>query len=128
MGSADAELRRHGVALEYWADDGRSTTLPVGSVLRAREAEESDPYAVVVVVGIQQVDQVEEAVIVPFEGFGTAVSAPIVGRGGLMSVYEVLTEAEESDLRSSLAGGGVDLAAEHERAKAELLAARETAS
>lgn len=125
MGAADAELRRHGVALEYWANDGHRAALPAGTVLKAREAEEGDPYAVVVVVGLQHVEQVEEAVVVPFEGFGTAVSAPIMGSGGLLSVYDVMTEAEESELRAALPGGGVDLAAEHEAAKADLLGARE---
>lgn len=126
MGPVDAELRRRGVALEFWTSDAPSPSLAVGSVLRARDAERGDPYALAVVIGTHAVDGVEEAVIAPYVGFGSAVSAPVFGEGGILRAFEVMTEAEVAEVRASVpAASGVDPVAELEAAKADLLAARE---
>lgn len=79
---------------QQWVGGGRTPTLEVGTILRAREIEDpSDPYAVVVVIGVHYPPRGEEAVIQPL-GFGEAVSAPVSGADSLLSVYDVLTSEE----------------------------------
>lgn len=79
---------------QQWVGGGRTPTLEAGTILRAREIEDpSDPYTVVVVIGVHWPPRGEEAVIQPL-GFGQAISAPVTGTDSLLSVYDVLTDAE----------------------------------
>lgn len=83
---------------KQWVGGGRTPTLEAGTILRARGIEDpSDPYAVVVVIGVHWPPKGEEAVIQPL-GFGEAVSAPVTGAGSLLSLYDVCTEAEAAEL------------------------------
>jgi len=83
---------------------GRTPTLAEGTILKAREIEDpSDPYNVVVVIGVHYPPKGEEAVIQPL-GFGQAVSAPVAGADSLLSVFDVLTEAEADEARRAVQG------------------------
>lgn len=83
---------------QWWGKGGRTPTLSIGTVLRAREVEDpDDPMNVVVVVGVHFAPRGEEAVIRPLL-FGDAVAAPVTGPGSLLSVYDVLTEEEAAAL------------------------------
>lgn len=86
---------------QFWTNAGRTPTLEPGTVLRAREVEdETDPYALVVVVGTHWVPKGEEAVIQPLS-FGEAISAPVNGAGSLLAHFDVLTETEVAALREA---------------------------
>lgn len=83
---------------QWWAPSDHSPALEPGTILRAREDAPDDPYAVVRVVATHRVRDLEEAVITPALSFGENISAPISGAGGLLSVFDVLTEAEAAEL------------------------------
>lgn len=125
MGGFTNELRAHGITTEFWGSAGASLALPVGTVLVARDAADDDPYRFVIVVGTQRVDEVEEAILRPFVGFGEAVSAPVHGDGGVLRSFDVISAAEEDALRSSLPDGGVDVEAEDAAWRQRVLSGRE---
>ncbi len=82
----------------WWQTDDEPHALVPGDVLRAHEAEADDPYALVKVTAIHRVREVEEAVVTPLLTFGQNVSAPIMGEGGLLRAYEVLSADEAAEL------------------------------
>lgn len=94
--------------LGWWLPDDGTHALQPGDVLRARDASDSDveaaktadpaSYEVVRVVALHRVRETEEAVVSPLYGFGPPVSAPVTGEGGLLSIFDVLTESEAADL------------------------------
>lgn len=84
--------------LGWWTADNTSRALQPGDILRARDVDEGDAYAVVRVVGVHKVRDIEEAIVAPLLTFGANVSAPMNGDGGLLSVYDVLTAAEVAEL------------------------------
>lgn len=106
--------------LEFWASEPGRHALSVGDVLRARDAEADDPYAVVSVVGIHRVGEAVEAIIAPFGTFGEAVSAPIEGQ--LLRLYEVLSPAEAEALKPAYSPA---FTTDVDAAKAALAGARE---
>jgi len=88
----------------WWVPSDRAPELVPGTILRARAPEDQyDPYTVVRVVGTHLVKEREEAVITPALTFGENVSVPISGDGGLLRVYDVLTEAEAAALLPQVA-------------------------
>lgn len=84
-------------ALGWWQRDDTPHVLQPGDVLRARDAEDGDEWALVRVVGLHTVQEVEEAVITPL-AFGPNLSAPISGEGGILRAYDVLGADEVAEL------------------------------
>lgn len=112
--------------LGYWASPVGQHPLAVGDVLRAREAEADDPYAVVRVVAITPTPtDTFEAVIAPAFEFGENISAAMTGEGSILRHFDVLTAAEVAELTPDAAesddrAGWTDVTS----AKAALAAAR----
>ena len=83
---------------QQWVAGGRTPTLSIGTVLRVREIEDpDDPMNIVIVCGVHFAPRGEEAIIRPLL-FGDAVAAPVAGPGSVLSVFEVVTEAEAAEL------------------------------
>lgn len=109
--------------LSWWSPDTANHLLAPGDVLRARGATDEDirlaitadpaSYELVRVVALHTVRDVEEAVIQPVFGFGTNVSAAVVGSGGLLTAYNVLTESEVAELAAMAAVESTETDAEH---------------
>lgn len=84
--------------LQWWVPADHVPALTPGMVLRARDGNSDDPFSVVRVVATHRVRDLDEAVVTPALSFGENVSAPISGAGGLLAIYDALTEAEVADL------------------------------
>lgn len=84
--------------LQWWAPADHVPALTPGTLLRARDYDSDDPYSIVRVVATHRIRDLEEAIITPALSFGENVSAPVLGVGGLLTIYDVLTEAEVAEL------------------------------
>jgi hypothetical protein len=85
-------------ALGWWQRDDTPHVLNPGDVLRARDAEDGDEWAVVKVSALHTVRDIEEAVITPLLTFGPNVSAPVSGEGGILRAYDVLSPTDVAEL------------------------------